>query len=72
MSFITSYLGMNTNDVRNMELNQWIFWATAAPFTAVVVGVCMFIAYEGDKVREAVKEGWFNSRNYSQRTKSYR
>lgn len=28
---------MNTNDVRNMDLNQWAYWATAVPVTAAII-----------------------------------
>ncbi|EAW07142.1 uncharacterized protein ACLA_018460 [Aspergillus clavatus NRRL 1] len=54
MSFITSYFGMNTVDIRDMDLGQSVFWAVAAPFTTLTVGVCMLIAYQGDRLREAV------------------
>jgi hypothetical protein len=35
---------MNTNDVRNMDKTQWLFWATALPLTAVVIVVSLFAA----------------------------
>lgn len=35
---------MNTNDVRNMEKSQWVFWATAVPLTAVIVGLAVFVS----------------------------
>ncbi|KAI8628849.1 hypothetical protein F5Y19DRAFT_475934 [Xylariaceae sp. FL1651] len=28
LSFVTSYFGMNTSDIRDMEQGQWIFWAS--------------------------------------------
>ena len=28
---------MNTNDIRNMEIDQWLFWATALPVTISVI-----------------------------------
>lgn len=37
LSFVASVFGMNTNDVRNMELNQWAYWATAVPVTVVII-----------------------------------
>ncbi|EFX05398.1 Mg2+ transporter [Grosmannia clavigera kw1407] len=37
LSAVASVFGMNTNDVRNMEVNQWVYWATALPVTLVVV-----------------------------------
>jgi Mg2+ and Co2+ transporter CorA len=53
LSFITSYLGMNTNDIRNMDLDQSIFWEVGGPFTAFVVAFCVLIAYRGSMIREA-------------------
>jgi len=37
LSAVASIFGMNTNDVRNMGLNQWAYWATAVPVTAAVI-----------------------------------
>ncbi|EFX03055.1 Mg2+ transporter [Grosmannia clavigera kw1407] len=37
LSAVAGIFGMNTNDVRNMELDQWAYWATAVPVTAVVI-----------------------------------
>ncbi|PVI02967.1 hypothetical protein DM02DRAFT_521838 [Periconia macrospinosa] len=52
LSFITSYLGMNTADIRDMENNQTLFWEIAAPLTAVVMGAVVFVAYNGDELRD--------------------
>ncbi|RLM01564.1 hypothetical protein CFD26_108727 [Aspergillus turcosus] len=52
MSFVTSYLGMNTNDIRNMSNSQSTFWAVALPVTAVVVGLAVLAAYKGDSILE--------------------
>jgi len=37
LSAVASIFGMNTNDVRNMRLNQWAYWAAAVPVTAAVI-----------------------------------
>jgi len=52
MSFVTSYLGMNTNDIRNMSNSQSTFWAIALPVTIVVVGLAVLAAYKGDSILE--------------------
>ncbi|KAL4805345.1 hypothetical protein BDV18DRAFT_18287 [Aspergillus unguis] len=52
LSFVTSYFGMNTPDIRDMNTGQWIFWAISLPFTALVVGFCMTVAYQGHRVQE--------------------
>ncbi|KAF7198216.1 hypothetical protein HII31_00572 [Pseudocercospora fuligena] len=41
LSFISSVFGMNTADVRNMNHNQWVFWASAAPFTLAVIMITL-------------------------------
>ncbi|KAK1758176.1 hypothetical protein QBC47DRAFT_410891 [Echria macrotheca] len=37
LSAIASIFGMNTTDVRDMELGQWAYWAVALPVTALVI-----------------------------------
>jgi hypothetical protein len=37
LSAIASIFGMNTTDVRDMELSQWAYWAVALPVTALVI-----------------------------------
>lgn len=32
---------MNTNDVRNMEVNQWVFWVVAIPLLLIVLLLCL-------------------------------
>lgn len=41
LSTVASILGMNTNDVRNMEINQWVFWVVAVPLTLIVAAICL-------------------------------
>ncbi|KAK0652573.1 hypothetical protein B0T16DRAFT_103189 [Cercophora newfieldiana] len=37
LSAIASIFGMNTTDMRDMELGQWVYWAVALPVTALVI-----------------------------------
>lgn len=53
LSFVTSFLGMNTRDIRNQTNNQWIFWAVALPLTSVVVLVSVYIGYQSDDLRDS-------------------
>ncbi|KAH8654579.1 hypothetical protein BGZ60DRAFT_532947 [Tricladium varicosporioides] len=46
LSTVASILGMNVNDIRNMELNQWVFWATALPLAAIIIVLCLIWAGE--------------------------
>ncbi|KAF5493074.1 hypothetical protein CGCF413_v009996 [Colletotrichum fructicola] len=41
MSFISSFLGMNTTDIRDTEFDQRFFWIVSIPVTAVVVVLAM-------------------------------
>ncbi|KAF2649273.1 hypothetical protein K491DRAFT_735215, partial [Lophiostoma macrostomum CBS 122681] len=54
LSFVTSYLGMNTSDIRDMDQKQSLFWEIALPLTALTMGSILFIAYNGDELRERV------------------
>jgi hypothetical protein len=54
LSFVTSYLGMNTSDIRDMESRQSLFWSIAIPLTAVTMGSILFISYNGDELRNAI------------------
>lgn len=46
LTFVAGVLGMNTNDIRNMTINQWVFWVTAIPFTVIVIGICLLFTGE--------------------------
>ena len=37
LSFVSGIFGMNTHDIRNLSLSQWIYWITAIPLTVMVV-----------------------------------
>ncbi|KAH7067380.1 hypothetical protein BKA63DRAFT_116960 [Paraphoma chrysanthemicola] len=54
LSFVTSYFGMNTTDIRDMGSDQSLFWAVALPLTAVTMGTAMFIGYNGDGLRDVL------------------
>jgi Mg2+ and Co2+ transporter CorA len=45
LTLLASIFGMNTNDIRNMDLNQWIFWVIGAPLC--VVGLLLWLSYLG-------------------------
>jgi hypothetical protein len=54
LSFVTSYLGMNTSDIRDMESRQSLFWSIAIPLTTVTMGSILFISYNGDEFRDVI------------------
>ena len=45
LSFVTSYLGMNTSDLRNMDSGQKIFWAVGVPLTIVILSLALLAAF---------------------------
>ena len=47
LSFVTSYLGMNTSDLRNMVSGQTLFWAIGVPLTIVVLSLALLAAFYG-------------------------
>ncbi|KAF2004202.1 hypothetical protein P154DRAFT_519438 [Amniculicola lignicola CBS 123094] len=51
LSFVTSYLGMNTSDIRDMDNKQSLFWMIAIPLTTVTMGSILTMAYNGDQAR---------------------
>lgn len=54
LSFVTSYLGMNTIDIRDMGSSQSLFYIIAIPLTIVTIGACLLIGYNGDELRDIV------------------
>jgi len=51
---------MNVNDVRNMNLDQWVFWATALLLTFIIITLCLLWAGELENV-------WRSFKNFSPR-----
>jgi hypothetical protein len=54
LSFVTSYFGMNTVDIRDMASGQSLFWAVALPLTFVTIGATVLIGYNGDVLRDTI------------------
>ena len=60
---------MNTSDIRNTDRDQWLFWAIAAPLTLFIVGVCMVVAYEGERIRDVIVQSLVKSRRETRRSR---
>ncbi|OQD98435.1 hypothetical protein PENSOL_c009G05499 [Penicillium solitum] len=58
LSFVTSYLGMNTADIRDMNSSQTLFWAISAPLTVGIITIVLFVAFQVDRIREAFDAFW--------------
>lgn len=54
-SFVTSFFGMNTTDVRDMEWNQKIFWSSAIPLTLAVLSIALLYGYKWDLIISRVR-----------------
>ena len=52
LSFVTSFLGMNTTDIRDMGSSSSLFWTIAIPLTAVTMASVLYIGYNGDDLRD--------------------
>ena len=52
LSFVSSYLGMNTIDIRDMKQSQTLFWIIAASLTVATMGIATFVAFYGHKFTE--------------------
>ncbi|KAL8679558.1 MAG: hypothetical protein Q9186_004152 [Xanthomendoza sp. 1 TL-2023] len=52
LSFVSSFFGMNTTDIRDTKYPQWIFWASALPLTIAVVGIALFVAQKMEPVQD--------------------
>lgn len=56
--------GMNTTDVRNMELTQWVFWAVALPLAVVIIVLCLIWAGELENVWRGFSNLWKGKSGY--------
>jgi hypothetical protein len=52
LSFVTSFLGMNTTDIRDMGSSSSLFWTIAIPLTAITMASVLYIGYNGDDLRD--------------------
>ena len=58
LSTVAGILGMNVNDIRNMDQKQWVFWATALPLTAIIITLCLIWAGELDNFLKGFRNLW--------------
>lgn len=62
LSTVAGILGMNTVDVRDMELTQWVFWAAAVPLCVVIITLCLIWAGELGNFWKGFRDVWRNGR----------
>ncbi|KAL8700997.1 MAG: hypothetical protein Q9224_000709 [Gallowayella concinna] len=56
LSFVSSYFGMNTADVRELRQGQWIFWAVGGSVTFSTVVVALLVAFRGHRWKQRWNE----------------
>ena len=49
---------MNTRDVRNMSVNQWVFWAVALPVTFIIIILALIWTNELDNFWKGFVNLW--------------
>jgi hypothetical protein len=54
LSWATSYLGMNTSDIRDLSQGQWLYWTVSLPVTMFVIGIAILVVLKGESIREFV------------------
>ena len=54
LNFVSSFFGMNVEDIRNMVQGQWLFWAVALCVTSTVVVVSVFLAFSLGEILEKI------------------
>ncbi|QSZ32130.1 hypothetical protein DSL72_001699 [Monilinia vaccinii-corymbosi] len=58
LSTVASILGMNTNDVRNMDLTQWLFWVIAIPLTLIIIALVLIWSNEWHNFCSGISNLW--------------
>ncbi|OQE44424.1 hypothetical protein PENCOP_c002G01146 [Penicillium coprophilum] len=65
LSFVTSFLGMNTTDIRDTNYTQILFWAVSLPLTALVIAVSLVIGFRGNELQEFIHaQQWWGLGNW--------
>ncbi|KAI9368695.1 hypothetical protein BJX61DRAFT_203959 [Aspergillus egyptiacus] len=64
LSFVTSYLGMNTRDIRDMSHSQTLFWAISVPLTVGIIVSVMVLAFQAERIREVFDTRWGHYREW--------
>lgn len=54
LSFVSSYFGMNTADIRDMGRSQALFWAVSLPLTVAIIVLTLFVAFNAEQIRAAL------------------
>lgn len=55
---MTSFLGMNTTDIRDTDLDQSIFWKVAIPTTILILTLAFLYGYKWDSIHDSLSNTW--------------
>lgn len=55
LSFVSSFLGMNTVDIRNQTASQGLYWIISVPLTAGVMIFALVIGYKYEVMRDYIE-----------------
>lgn len=58
LTFVAGFFGMNTNDIRNMDTSQWVYWAVALPLTFIMVCLAALVFGTVPEMTAAVSRWW--------------
>lgn len=54
---------MNTNDIRNMDSDQSLFWSIAVPVTATVLSLAFIYSYKGEDILDWLRNSVYKPQN---------
>lgn len=55
LNFVSSYFGMNFADIRDLAATQSLFWAIAIAVTVGVLGLAIFLAFQGGDLLDSFR-----------------
>lgn len=56
LSFVTSFFGMNTVDVRETTSTQVTYWAVSLPLTVLTIVVALLVGFKAERIQESLTE----------------
>lgn len=56
-TFVSGFFGMNTNDIRDIDANQTIYWMISIPVTFLTLLAAYMYGYKGDRISD-----WFRNK----------
>ncbi|KAL2116560.1 hypothetical protein VTJ04DRAFT_8728 [Mycothermus thermophilus] len=57
LTFVSGFFGMNTNDIRDIDANQTLYWMISIPVTFVTLSIAFIYGYKADDLSD-----WFHNK----------